>query len=309
MDEENQVIDKQENEAPQEVIETSPAQTESEPSEESNTAELGDKEIMELDDESLKNALKSGTDDILKQAKDKAIKETPKPPKAEDPNQKQEANQKYIIDRMGNELGQYRQIIGSWEKNPQAAIDYFKAKMPAVEPPKELSPEEQFAALTENPAKFVMDQLEAKQTEAMRMEQARSAERNKKAVQLNKIAPDLSDNAIEITRIMSQEDGLEQQQVVDMCSAMWEFPIDIWYHYNQRARVNKALAAKDKEIETLKKKPKNLLNNINNAAKQVNTAKVVGNTIEDGSQPELTESEIMRLSDAELKEYLKRRKD
>lgn len=305
--EEKEIIENQEPTTEQNPAPAEPEVAEPSTDESSLAEDIGEREIMDLDDDSLKKALKenSSPKDFIKEAKEKAVKETPKP-NVEDPALKQQANQQYIIDRMGNELGQFRKTFEVWQKNPQAAIDYFKAMVPAAEPTKELSPEEQFAALTENPAKFVADQLEAKRMEAVRVEQQKVAEYNQKATSLQQLAPDFSDNAMEIVRIMRDEDGLTPEQITEMSARMWDFPMDVWYHYNQRAKYNKEIAKLREENAKLKQKPGKLLNNINNATKQNIATKATGNVVDTTEEIDLSEEQVMNLSDKELKEYLKK---
>lgn len=201
--------------------------------------------------------------------------------------------QKQFIGKQTEEVRQARELM---QKNsvpppppPQNAIPAPESKIDA----------DQLTALFLEDPRMAMAVLDAeRQAQANEQLQAQS-ERSK---MLNTIAPNLQENAETIARLMKDEDGLTDEQILHIAKNVDKIPPDILYAYNQRANMAKKFAAYEKEIAELKGKPDRLLNKIEAAQKpRMTSSSGQANplTINGSKNPEA-------MSDNELQEALKR---
>lgn len=272
--------------------------TETEPTEVDSPDESQDKEPSQMSDSEIAAALKH---DPAKEAKEKALRETPKPPADLTPEQKQKANEQYMISRMGNEIGELRKIIAQLQQ----------PKAPPPPPEEKLSPEEEFAKLAENPSEYV-DKILERKVEQQREVQLNKAREVQAKVQefetfAEKFMPDLKETAPTMVELM-REDGFTQDQIVEMTANLHEYSISDWHHYYKRAIDRKEKAALKAENEKLKGKTTRVLNNVNNAVKNNQEKRISTSAVDTELDTNLTDEQIRGLSYEELNQYLKKGK-
>jgi hypothetical protein len=184
--------------------------------------------------------------------------ETPKGDSEIEKYKKQVAEKELAFQRQATELGQLRKQIQSQQAPPPPAPEQGKQSVES-----QMSADELTALMLEDPRKAmqVLDN-ERQQVEAKR--QAEMAERTRN---LKVLAPDLETNAEMIAKIMKEQDGLTDDQIMHIANNIDKVPQDIIFNYNQRAKQAKEIEGYKAKIAELEGKPARLLGKIEAAQK------------------------------------------
>jgi len=193
-----------------------------------------------------------------------------------------------MIGRQSQEVREVRQRIAELEaKLNQKATP---------EPEPSMSDDELTALMLESPRKA----LAVVKGEEQAVEEKRRSEMIERSRVLKTIAPDLEANAEMISRIMKDEDGLTDEQILHIAKNIDRVPQDIIFNYNQRAKAAKKMAEYEAQIAKLKGIPEK----ISDAAKGQSILSKTASAATTGIR-EYSDAELDAMSPAELKKLEK----